>query len=205
MKWLLALTSAAAALALGAAGAAQASVIYTNGPINGSKSAFTIDYASAVEDSFTVTSTTTITGVQFGAWVWAGDQPTSVDWGIESSPTFVVQGTASLSSTLVAGGIWGGAYDVYQSTFSIPSMTLTPGTYWLALQNGGTAKGQPLLWDVNDGPSAAVQNLDGAIGSESFSLLGGVPEPSTWAMLILGVAMVGFAVRRQREGLTVAA
>lgn len=33
----------------------------------------------------------------------------------------------------------------------------------------------------------------------------GVPEPVTWALMILGVAMVGFAVRRRREGLTVAA
>jgi hypothetical protein len=32
-----------------------------------------------------------------------------------------------------------------------------------------------------------------------------VPEPATWAMLILGVAMIGFAVRRHRAGLTLAA
>jgi hypothetical protein len=28
----------------------------------------------------------------------------------------------------------------------------------------------------------------------------GVPEPATWAMLILGVAMIGFAARRRNEG-----
>ena len=32
-----------------------------------------------------------------------------------------------------------------------------------------------------------------------------VPEPATWAMLILGVAMVGFAARRRREGAALAA
>lgn len=205
MKSFLAVASAAAALALGAAGAAHASVVYTNGPINGSVDAWTVNYGFAVEDSFTVTSTTTITGVQFGAWVASGDKPTTVDWGIESSPTFIDQGTASLSSTLVDSGIWEGSYDVYQSTFSIPSMTLTPGTYWLALQNAGTAQGGGLYWDQNGGPSLAVENMTGSIASESFSILSGVPEPSTWAMLILGVAMIGFAARRQREGLAVAA
>jgi hypothetical protein len=29
---------------------------------------------------------------------------------------------------------------------------------------------------------------------------GGVPEPATWAMLIMGVAMIGFAARRRRVG-----
>jgi hypothetical protein len=27
----------------------------------------------------------------------------------------------------------------------------------------------------------------------------GVPEPGTWAMMILGAAMIGFAARRQRK------
>jgi hypothetical protein len=34
---------------------------------------------------------------------------------------------------------------------------------------------------------------------------GGVPEPSTWAMLIAGVAMIGFAARRRTAGLALAA
>lgn len=35
--------------------------------------------------------------------------------------------------------------------------------------------------------------------------VGGVPEPATWAMLILGVAMVGFAARRRSLGAALAA
>ena len=45
-------------------------------------------------------------------------------------------------------------------------------------------------------PFALVSNV---------SLFGAVPEPSTWAMLILGVALVGAAARRRRRGLAVAA
>lgn len=36
-------------------------------------------------------------------------------------------------------------------------------------------------------------------------IIAGVPEPATWTMLILGAAMIGFAVRRRREGLAFAA
>ena len=31
-----------------------------------------------------------------------------------------------------------------------------------------------------------------------------VPEPATWMMLILGVAMIGFAARRRSEGMALA-
>jgi hypothetical protein len=32
-----------------------------------------------------------------------------------------------------------------------------------------------------------------------------VPEPATWSMLFLGVAMIGFAARQRREAVAVAA
>ena len=37
------------------------------------------------------------------------------------------------------------------------------------------------------------------------ALLATVPEPATWAMMILGVGMIGFAARRRRQGVAVAA
>ena len=41
--------------------------------------------------------------------------------------------------------------------------------------------------------------------SGNVLIAGSVPEPATWTMLILGVAMVGFAARRRREGTAFAA
>lgn len=43
------------------------------------------------------------------------------------------------------------------------------------------------------------QNLD------ILSVYGAVPEPATWTMMILGVAMVGFTGRRRREAMALAA
>lgn len=49
-------------------------------------------------------------------------------------------------------------------------------------------------------PVGEPGNLGGTI-----NLLSSVPEPSTWAMMILGVGLIGFAARRRREGMAVAA
>lgn len=38
-----------------------------------------------------------------------------------------------------------------------------------------------------------------------FTFSGAVPEPTTWAMLIIGLAMIGFAARRRNAGVAVAA
>lgn len=53
---------------------------------------------------------------------------------------------------------------------------------------------------VLDHPAGEPGNLAGSI-----NLLSAVPEPSTWAMLILGVGLIGFAARRRREGMAAAA
>jgi hypothetical protein len=56
-------------------------------------------------------------------------------------------------------------------------------------------------------PSGAVQTT-GAFGNRTFlfdsngNLITGVPEPATWAMMLLGFGFVGFALRRQRKALT---
>ena len=73
-------------LALGiAAGSANAdSILYDNGPINGTIDAWNINYGFSTADSFTVSSQATISGVNFGDWVnhWVnqGDTPTQVEY-----------------------------------------------------------------------------------------------------------------------------
>lgn len=46
--------------------------------------------------------------------------------------------------------------------------------------------------------SGSSQRLRGFTASSSSTLATSVPEPSTWAMLILGFGMVGYASRRRR-------
>jgi hypothetical protein len=56
-------------------------------------------------------------------------------------------------------------------------------------------------------PSGAFQ-ATGPFGNRTYlfdsngNLITGVPEPATWAMMLLGFGFVGFALRRQRKALT---
>lgn len=54
--------------------------------------------------------------------------------------------------------------------------------------------------------SGRITGLEGGryLGEAAFSAANPVPEPETWAMVFVGVGMVGFALRRQRRGASAA-
>lgn len=54
---------------------------------------------------------------------------------------------------------------------------------------------------VLEGGAPAVMDLTGAFDV----LTAGVPEPATWAMVILGLGLIGMAARRRRDGAPVPA
>jgi hypothetical protein len=47
------------------------------------------------------------------------------------------------------------------------------------------------------GLSDVIRTYNLPDGTAAFSFKSGVPEPATWAMMILGVAMIGFSARRR--------
>lgn len=59
-------------------------------------------------------------------------------------------------------------------------------------------------------PGSALRSFEaystGSFSSDPAPLLGGVPEPSVWAMLVIGFGLVGFQVRRRKaNGMAVTA
>ena len=193
----------AAASAL-AAGAASASVLYDNGPLDGVTVGWTINFGFAVSDSFTLKSAATVTGVTFGAWALPGDSISSIDWGITSTPgDYADTATAAVTSGPTAPN--GLGYDVGVDSFSVGAVSLAAGTYFLVLQNASATNRDVAYWDQNSGPSTATENMNGSISSETFQILGSaVPEPSSWALMIAGVCGVGGLLRRRRSGTLVA-
>lgn len=69
--------------------------------------------------------------------------------------------------------------------------TLGPGTYLLRHRSFSDA------YSENGGPDG-LANLSDSLG---FTLTSGVPEPSTWAMMTLGFAGLGFMAYRRRNHL----
>jgi hypothetical protein len=80
-------------------------------------------------------------------------------------------------------GLWeGGA-----GTFSVP-LALTTGNNTLRLSYAGPGQGLG----------------EEGWGISGLSVTGGVPEPATWAMLIVGFGFLGAHARRRRPSLTLA-
>ena len=133
-----------------AATAARGQQPFSNFPISGQISAFQINGGYSTSDSFTLTSGATIGQVVFGAWVNKGDSVTGVTWSIGTTAydtslgTGVATATSAYDSTNVDG------FDVNTVTVTIPSLTLSAGTYYLTLSNATSASGNPVSWDIND-------------------------------------------------------
>jgi hypothetical protein len=201
MKRVLSLFGVALLLSVAIPAVAAPITVYDNGPINGNINAWTISAGFLVSDSFTLLAATDVESVHFGVWVFPGDIPDVVDFGISASPfgTDLAFGTGTLSNVFQFSNGFGA--DVYQSSFTFTSVDLAAGAYYITLGNGFTTNGDPLFWDENDGPSLAFENTVGPIGSESFQIdgtpLGTTPEPGT--LIMLGTSILGIAgsIRRR--------
>jgi hypothetical protein len=189
--------------------------LYDNGPINGTIQGWSIAAGDAVDDTFTISSSTgsaSINGLSFGAWLSPGDTLVSAELSITSQPlggvTYfdqVVNFTGSDCSVNNLG------YQVCRETSSFNGPTLNNGLYWLNLQNAVTSEGALAWWDANDGvgcsspgcPSQAVENGTGTIPSESFTILGTqgstgtTPEPASAILFASGILTMAGALRRK--------
>jgi len=186
---------------------AVAQTVYSNGPINGTTDAWTINSGFVVSDTFT-TGGGSVNGLAFGAWAFPGDVLESAEVSITSSEfggtTFTDQ-IVSFTQSGCSGNQYG--FNVCTETGSFgSSVNLAAGTYWLNLANAVVNTGDPIYWDENSGPSSASENSVGTIPSEAFTVLGGtsttttttsttsgtsVPEPSS--IMLFGSGILGLA------------
>jgi len=191
---------------------APAQQIYNDGPINGTTDAWTINDGFFVGDTFTVSGgASTVTGMQFGAWMFPGDTIESVEVWITSEAgggTFYFDQQVNFTASGCAGNQFG--YEVCTETGMFNGPTLNNGMYWVELQNAVVPSGDPVYWDENSGAGCTSPGCpsdtyveEGSIPAESFTILGGpagggtTPEPSAITLFATGVVAAFAFVRRK--------
>ena len=183
-------------LCLAAVPAVAQNDLYDNGPTNGTVNAWLINVGAITSDSFVLASDSTVSGLQFAAWLFPGDVLETVDVSITSSEfggTTFFDGSVSFMGSGCAMNELG--WNVCTETGSFGPLNLGAGTYWLNLQSASVGNEDPVYWDENSGPSMASQNSVGTVPSESFTILGSssgtTPEPSS--ILLFGSGILALA------------
>ncbi len=224
-------SAAAGALSLGSATAWAADTVVYNGgapDLGGTYYADTANDSAAVYISFVLP--TGVTSITDAEW-WGGCYNPQVNGACGSSPSFTISvlsdtGGSGPGTVIASYGV--GAADqtatgntiagpptyaeyVYNAVF--PAISLTPGTtYWFEI-TGTTGADETGFFGVE----TTSNPPDGAMAYQSFgnpptminaslalSLTNGVPEPSTWAMMLAGFAGLGFLAYRKRAAITAA-
>ncbi len=189
-KFLLAAVAAGAFVA-----PAQAEVFVVSAAGNSSSggTALATGLTFAVGDAFRVFSSTN------DLWS-AGELPRFSDGNGLIADRFA---TAADDSGQPVGTLIGTNFGPYtQDGFTAAFGTLVGrigGTYYNLGANNSlvtTSAGELELfyWDSNNGDNS---------GSISFNILNGVPEPATWAMMIMGFGLIGSAMRRAKPRVAV--
>ncbi|HWE99776.1 MAG TPA: PEPxxWA-CTERM sorting domain-containing protein [Caulobacteraceae bacterium] len=199
------LRGALAAVALLAAGAADASVIFSNGAPDGTQGGAIMNQGYAAQILIPVAANANATSIDLAVWVASGATPTSVDWAFSQSQgagNLPDEGTASLTNVSFLDTFNG--FDVYTGTISTPQ-ALAAGTWYLTLQNAVASDAGDMFLDINTTGSQSTYvyccgSLYQTDGPGSVTVNGSIaaPEPAVWALMILGVGFVGAGLRLRK-------
>ena len=199
-------------LTMGVRPASAGTILYDNGAYTRVIGPPGINGGYSTTDSFVLSTAANVTSVTLFVWehsdpAYNGSAVTSVGWSITSSAfggATYASGTATPTDAWAAWAYGPAGHDNLRSeTFSIPSLPLGAGTYWLQIQNG-VAGSDVLTWDsiggasqaYTESPSANIMPWD----SEAFQVLGdptGTPEPGSFGLLAAGVLGMAALLRRR--------
>ncbi len=197
---------------------AWGTMLFTSGPINGTigNDSF-ITPPWSLSEPFTIVSSSFVTDLSnMGIEVINTTTFATLNWtistGADGTGTVEASATNVGPSTSTAFGTFGN-FNIFNMSFSVPSVLLTPGTYYLTLSNGVSAcnpncssqAANSAYWDeVNKTTGTGATYFNGGQDSTnlswSFEVDGssasGVPEPGS--MMLLGAGLAALWIKKRR-------
>ena len=197
---------------------AQASIIYDNGAPVTTDGNETTQWVQA--EDFTFAGATTVGGAGVyiagfdGIGEWDGNFTYFLFANSGGSPGSVLQTGDVSVSPVDTGQAWnlGGNIFLFEFDFLSPFDAAAGTTYWLGIHASSDWDRDEIYWvDTQDNGTIRGHESNGGtfdnwdnFGSEhAFYLTDGVgtavPEPGTWAMMLVGFGAAGLALRRGRK------
>jgi hypothetical protein len=205
-------------LVMAGASQAQAGLLYSSGPPNEEDGNEMTEWIQA--NSFTLSSAATVSSVEFWSIVntSAGGYNGSISWSIYANSggapgaTVASGNTSSVSITATGNTVTG--LTEFDNTFSIGSVSLAAGSYWLGLHNGPLSDQtrDEYYWEatssnIGTAGEESIAPFTGGFATNStwhafnlFSATTTVPEPSS--LISAGTAVLaglGLTIRRRRR------
>ena len=140
--------------------------------------------------------TSTFTASLFSTTPWTSGQLDSY-LGISASPTNPIGAYLPSAQTFQPSATGFFVYDAVIGTVTLPSNSGASNTDLLTL-NKGIPQGSYVVAFINEGDSGIQATANSGAIFET-GRLAATPEPSTWAMLVLGFAGLGFAAYRRAK------
>lgn len=194
---------------LGVSFSAGAATIYNNGGPD-TYNGYSIFSVNEAADDFRFSSAASVTSVGFYFQTYPGingwDQVVNYNFysDVSGSPgTLLASGTAQNVAALDSGLPWCCGGNAWLVTFDLqtPFLAAANTNYWLGLTGAGSTIYS--AWWVTSGYPGNGHNGSNINAEFAFYLDGSVtsavPEPSTWAMMLLGFAGVGLTFRAARS------